>query len=114
MNVVRHSVDKNQHSALVPDDSGEIGMDPSGNITPDHRFAVLGREYDVGEVGMEGLGHGVAAFPASFQDAIRSWFDQHPGMNSGAVDRDAFGIGCSCCWRIIFGKSGCNDGGWTG
>jgi hypothetical protein len=49
-----------------------IGMDPSGNITADHRFAVLGREHDVGEVGMEGLGHAVAAFPASFQDAIRS------------------------------------------
>ncbi len=112
--MVRHSVDGDRHRALVSDDSGEIGMDPSGNITADHRFAVLGREHDVGEVGMEGLGHAVAAFPASFQDAIRSQFDRHPGLKSGAIDLDAFGIGCGCCGRIIFGKSGCSDGGWTG
>ena len=70
--MVRHSVDGDRHGTLIPDDSGEIGMDPFSNITADHRFAVLGREHDVGEVGMEGLGHVVAAFPASLQDAIRS------------------------------------------
>jgi hypothetical protein len=37
-----------------------------------------------------------------------------PGLKSGAVDLDAFSIGCGGTLFIIFGKSGCSGGGWTG
>jgi len=46
----------------------------------------------VGEVGMEGLGHVGAVFPASLQDAVLNG-DLDPGLKSGAVKLDAFSIG---------------------
>ena len=46
----------------------------------------------MGEVGMEGLGHVVAVFPASLQDAVLDG-DLDPGLKSGTVNLDAFSIG---------------------
>ena len=94
--MVRHSIDGNRHGSLVSDDSRQIRVDLSRNLTGDHRFAVLSREHDVGEDRDPGLKSGAVnldAFSIGYDSNVVNGA-RNPGLKSWAADLDAFNIGC--------------------